>query len=66
MSVKQVSTLSLDVVLIESSVLDEVPSFSPKLYHFDLAFQTASNTLARSSLQMSSIIRSIKINGGVK
>ena len=48
MGVMQRSGLSLPVELMESSVPGEVPSFSPMLYHLDLASQTASSTSLRS------------------
>ena len=48
--VTQSSTFSLADALMASRVPAEVPNFSPMLYHFDLASQTASSTSPKSMM----------------
>ena len=51
MAVTQLSGFSLQVILMESSVLVEVPSLRPMLYHFTLASHTLSRTVQMSVIQ---------------
>ena len=50
MAVIQSSGFILASILMASSVPVDVPSFSPRLYHFDRASQTASSTSLRSMM----------------